>query len=375
MNSEVRSEAASSGGESARGGSRVADGGRGAARDAGDSRGSTRSAWVDVARGIAITLMVAGHVVGGLAAKGFVEKGGIAQRFYDWTYAFHMPAFFMLSGLFIESSLRRGTGPFVLERLRSLYYPFVVWNIAYWLPGRLVEGLTTSESPKQFPLKYLYHPREGMWFLMTLLVLSAAYALARRARVPAWALLAAAVGGVVLCWPMPQPKEDEARAVLLHLAWFGSWLMAGAAFSGAIREGAARISTAVLVIVGAACAIGLTATLAPTDIRQPPRPIGAPLGVVMVLAWSMALARLAGGPMEWFSRGLAVLGERSLEIYLVSGFGMVGARMVLTRLLDVTEPGVLAAAGMLGGMVLPLAVWWVADRVRFPWLFRFGRRG
>lgn len=368
MNSEVRSEAASSGGESARRGS-------GATLRGSSPGGAARSAWVDVARGIAITLMVAGHVVGGLAAKGFLEKDGIGQRFYDWTYAFHMPAFFLLSGLFLESSLRRGTGPFVLERLKSLYYPFVLWNFAYWLPGRLVEGLTTSETPKQFPLKYLYHPREGLWFLMTLLVLSAGYAVARRARVPAWALLAAAIGGVVLCWPMPEPKAEEARAVLLHLAWFGSWLMAGAALSGAIREGAARIPTAVLVGVGAACAIGLTATLAPTDTRQPPRPIGAPLGVVMVLACSVVIARLAGGRLGWLSRGLAVLGERSLEVYLVSGFGMVGARIALTRGLHVTEPGVLAAAGMLGGMVLPLVVWWVADRVRFPWLFRFGRRG
>lgn len=370
MNSDVRSEAVSSGGRSARGSS-----GGAAPSTSAPLSGAPRSAWVDVARGIAITLMVAGHVVGGLAAKGFVEQNGIAQRFYDWTYAFHMPAFFVLSGLFVESSLRRGTAAFVLERLKSLYYPFVLWNFAYWLPGRLVDGLTATESPKVFPLKYLYHPREGLWFLMTLLVLSAAYAVARRARVPAWALLATMIGGVVLCWPMPEPKVDEARAVLLHLAWFGSWLMLGAAFSGAIREGAARIPTWVLVGAGAACAIALTATLAPTDIRQPPRPIGAPLGVVMVLAFSMALARLGGGPAGWLSRGLAFLGERSLEIYLVSGFGMVGARLAMTRGLHVTDPGVLASAGMMGGMVLPLAVWWAAERARFPWLFRFGRRG
>ncbi len=322
--------------------------------------------------------MVAGHVIGGLAASGYVEKGGLPQRFYDWTYAFHMPAFLVLSGLFLEGSLRRGTGPFVLERLKSLYYPGVLWSFAYWLPGYLAQqfnvSLVNTKSSEVFPHWYFYHPREGLWFLMTLFMLSVAYALVRRVRVPALVFLMVAVAGVVLCWPMPQPKVDEFRAVMLHLAWFGTWLAFGAACARTIRESAERTPTAVLVLLAIVSCVALTATLAPTDPRQPPRLLGAPLGIIMLFAIAAIIGRFQGPALGWMTRGLAFLGERSLEIYLVSGFGMVAARILLARFLHITEPGTLLSAGILAGMAGPLVLWWLTDRLRFPWLFRFGRK-
>jgi peptidoglycan/LPS O-acetylase OafA/YrhL len=94
----------------------------------------------------------------------------------------------------------------------------------------------------------------------------------------------------------------------------------------------------------------------------------------MLLSAAAIIGRWKGPALGWLTRGLAFLGERSLEIYLVSGFGMVAARILMVRFLHVTESGVLLAGGILAGMAGPLAVWWVVEWLKFPWLFRFGRK-
>lgn len=42
--------------------------------------------WIDVSRGIAMVLVVLGHI-------------GMKNSFTQWIYSFHMPLFFMITGL------------------------------------------------------------------------------------------------------------------------------------------------------------------------------------------------------------------------------------------------------------------------------------
>ncbi len=42
--------------------------------------------WIDIARGMAMDLVVIGHL-------------GLKNQFVQWIYSFHMPLFFILSGM------------------------------------------------------------------------------------------------------------------------------------------------------------------------------------------------------------------------------------------------------------------------------------
>src|SRR5690348_16805845 len=85
-----------------------------------------RSEWVDIAKGLAIALMVLGHVGGGLLAGGILNKHGMFPFLYEWIYTFHMASFMLLAGLFLERAADRGVTIFLVGRLGSLYYPSVL---------------------------------------------------------------------------------------------------------------------------------------------------------------------------------------------------------------------------------------------------------
>lgn len=58
-----------------------------------------RIEWIDSTRGIAILLVVVGHVVGGYTGNyGLPEYQRIIDIVVDVIYTFHMPLFFMISG-------------------------------------------------------------------------------------------------------------------------------------------------------------------------------------------------------------------------------------------------------------------------------------
>lgn len=71
-----------------------------------------RSRVLDITKGIGIVLVVWAHARG---------------PFSRYMYLFHMPLFFLVSGYLFNRgcSLKE----FILKKIKSLYIPFIVWNI------------------------------------------------------------------------------------------------------------------------------------------------------------------------------------------------------------------------------------------------------
>jgi hypothetical protein len=83
--------------------------------------------------------------------------------------------------------------------------------------------------------------------------------------------------------------------------------------------------------------------------------------------WELSVV-LSRRPLGW----LTTLGRRSLEIFLAHNFFTVAARVALSRA-GVRETEVHLLAGTLAGLLGPLALVWLCDRLRFRWLFTAGR--
>lgn len=76
-----------------------------------------RNQWLDVAKGITIILMVLGHTT-------------IPKLLSDFIWAFHMPLFFIASGLATDWSrwLDLPFSTFLMEKVKSLFLPFIIYS-------------------------------------------------------------------------------------------------------------------------------------------------------------------------------------------------------------------------------------------------------
>ena len=323
-----------------------------------------RSAWVDVAKGLGMVLVVFGHVLGGLIASGRLT-GGAPQRVYDWMYAFHMPAFMVLSALFLEAACaKRSLRAFALERVKRLYYPAVVWGLATWVLSLVFASATNRRPDPWEPLRVLVDPTGPVWFLRCLLLLSLAYCVLRIARLGAWGMLAIGAVGAGVCIRLGWSLDSRT----LTLSWYGAWVALGVLVSRPVMALGVRGHVALLAALTVLGGVGTVALMpAPTPGEVYPAPLAAPFGVVLLCGGAMVLSRLGS-----LARPLALVGRRSLEVFVVSGLASVGTRMVLLRLAPAIDPCVLGALCTIAGVVLPVALAEACQRAGIGYVFHFG---
>lgn len=86
----------------------------------------SRNEWLDVAKGIAIILMVFGHT-------------GFSTYWAGFIYAFHMPLFFIASG-WTSNWGKYDIRKFVLHKVRTLLFPFVIYSAIVLIVSSKIEG-------------------------------------------------------------------------------------------------------------------------------------------------------------------------------------------------------------------------------------------
>lgn len=117
-----------------------------------------RLQYVDVAKAFAIFLVVLGH-------PRPVEDYGSLEQFL---YAFHMPLFFMLSGIFIRQRSEYNWGTwktFFKKNLLGLFLPYIIW-VAIYMPFTYVD-LTKALYGSWIVLRDL-ETLSSLWFLPVL---------------------------------------------------------------------------------------------------------------------------------------------------------------------------------------------------------------
>lgn len=88
-----------------------------------------RHRWIDSWKGLLITLVVLGHVVGEMSHFTNGPATSILNATYKTIYLFHMPAFFLLAGYVFGKSAWRGLRAYVSRRALRLLVPYFFWGI------------------------------------------------------------------------------------------------------------------------------------------------------------------------------------------------------------------------------------------------------
>ena len=145
-----------------------------------------RLPWLDSARGIAILLVVLGHIVQG------------ATPLRQWVYAFHIPLFFILTGILLRlrpDRLDQPFGCFVRHRARQLLYPYLTFSAVVMVYVLLRHGVSACGRVLIYTLTLEGHTT--LWFLPACLLAECLFFAIRRSRFrdfPCFLLLALGSG-------------------------------------------------------------------------------------------------------------------------------------------------------------------------------------
>jgi fucose 4-O-acetylase-like acetyltransferase len=286
------------------------------AADAGGAGKKQRDAFFDNAKYLAIVLVAAGH-----AWEPLRGDSRTVTALYMAVYAFHMPAFILISG-FLSRGFD-GRADRVQRLVTGVLVPYVVFQIAYTQVLRRMAGDDDTYLP-------LLEPRWLLWFLLALFVW--------RLTVPLWKALrhpvpvALAVAAVASASPS-LGNDLQLQRILQYLPFFVLGLVLRPEHFAWVRRRAVRLA-AVPVFAAAL----LAAYWAEPRVRYQwlyHKTSAQQLGEAWWTGPAMTLAMFAGalvltacflslvpGRRTWFT----ALGAGTLYGYLLHGFLIRGAQ-------------------------------------------------
>ena len=145
-----------------------------------DSLTQQRMRWLDYAKGVGIFLVVLGHTLRALVNSSILESSTAVSAIDRWIYAFHMPLFFFLSGLFIHRSASKPLIDFAIDKLKVIGYPYAIWSLLGVFFQAMASRYTTSKVSFADLWRIIYRPPLQFWFLYVLFIIVLIYAVVRK---------------------------------------------------------------------------------------------------------------------------------------------------------------------------------------------------
>jgi fucose 4-O-acetylase-like acetyltransferase len=337
-----------------------------------------RVAWVDFAKGIGIFLVVFGHTLRGLFTYGYAPNTGALQWIDSWIYAFHMPLFFFVSGLFIQRSAQRGWGEFAKRKVGSIIYPYLVWSLLQGALLAVTKPQTTTLGDLAGLWRISYDPRDHFWFLYSLMVITVLFWVCEKIR-PLWLFVGLSIAlfsGYILDLQLAiSPAIDQwpvfyiTRPMLLYFA-LGAIVIRQPWFAALQNRSIGQLVTLASLAVAALSAL-VTVALAiaqgqPLDTVLAYRlcwPLMAAVGIAAVVLFSLAIAR--SGKAQF----LETWGRLSLQIYVAHVIFTAVLRIISQKLFKTPDPILFLIFGTAIGMVGPIGLDWLSQRFNMPYLF------
>ena len=128
-----------------------------------------RHHWLDVVKGIAIILVVMGHVG---STYGREPVSNSFKTIHAFIYSFHMPLFMSISGYLFSSSLLKDYKTTALSKLVAYGIPYIFFSIVYWGMKALGEAFVNNSVSFRDLFLIPVFPLSFMWYLYALLIMT-----------------------------------------------------------------------------------------------------------------------------------------------------------------------------------------------------------
>jgi fucose 4-O-acetylase-like acetyltransferase len=318
---------------------------------------------IDAARGLAIILVVIGHVV----ARGMPLDNDWYAVLKELIYRFHMPLFMALTGITFALALPgfdswRAVAAFSRRKLKRLVVPYLFFGLLI-LAGKLIASryMYVDNVPRgslaDDLLALIVRPADSaagfLWFIyvLGLYFLALPAALQLLGRRPLWLMLLALLGLAV-----PWPRTFLLDVAFSYLPFFIGGMLLWMCRDRWQHMGGAMAATW-MVLFAAALAFAI------------------PLGVSKWAIGALSVPAVLGLAQHLPQRtrhGLAIIGQLSLSIYLMNtlAIGIVKALMLRSMPWDGANFLVFFPLLALAGVALPIVVKRIVGR-RLPKLDRY----
>ncbi|MGJ8571920.1 MAG: acyltransferase family protein [Hoeflea sp.] len=315
-----------------------------------------RMAWVDIAKGVSIILVVMMYAVYNVGR----HTGSVGFLHYLIAFAtpFRMPEFFLISGLFLSTVIARPWQRYADRRFVHYIYFYVLWA---FIMIALKVGIFAREPVAMAAdlASAIIQPYGVLWFVYMLAVFAIAAKLLWQFRVPHWLVIAVAAGLQIA------PVNVSSYIVTQFAAYFVFFYM-GYAFAPQIFRMASWVAEnqmkaiaalAVWFVVNGFLVFLPSFELLPDETRMgfaafpPLHLLLGVAGAVALCAFSVVLVdRPYTGWLRW-------IGSHSLVIYLAFTIPMSIFREIAMTTGLITQTGPLSLAVFLVALITPVILY------------------
>lgn len=327
-----------------------------------------RIRWIDYAKGIGIFFVVVGHVNRGLSDSIGLRYESLVEAIDVWIYAFHMPLFFFLSGLFAANIKSKSIQRFLSAKAQIVLYPYAIWTVILGVL-RIISG-QSEESLSSFLINFwriIYQPYDIYWFLYILFLISALYFLLSRLGVSKYLsfLISILLYGLYL-WVPNLFAWNAWNQVEMYLLYFVFGVIAS---NQLLNQG--RLNKLTLLFMSLSGFGGITIAAYTKFLvldESGANPILALIGIFS----SILLAKLLS-QLEWIEF-VERWGYLSLQIYVAHTAAAGLTRVILQRVFHIDSFLIHLLAGTVAGITFPIFLNWITNKIRFPYLFTLPRQ-
>lgn len=301
----------------------------------------SRLEFLDNAKGIAIILMVYGHVELGIRYTGVIPNYVAFKYITNLIYTFHMPLFFAISGYLLSKLGNKRKFLSELKRNTSkIAVPYLIWKNVFTATKLLIPSQINFPA-QPFSLLSIILPSAHYWYLFVLYFIKIMSSfLTKRANLTV--ILISAVSYLLLPnyynWALNLFFFTLGRAIHdygISLKWSSS-----------------KSHIAVCILSGFAFLV--YAHLAITQFTFQFSMIAALFGVALTIQLSQLFS----------STVICWIGKNTLPIYILHVFFTAAFRIVLSNYLHFNNTIVHVVCGTLIGIIGPLAIIIMAERLK-----------
>jgi uncharacterized membrane protein YcfT len=312
--------------------------------------------WVDYAKGVCIVLVVMMHST--LGVEAVMGREGWMHGLVEFARPFRIPAFFLISGLFLNRGIDRDWRTYLDRKVLHFAYFYLVWvtiQFEFRIPGMLLQG--GLEAVGRAYLLALVEPFGTLWFIYLLPVFFVTTRLLRRIPPLAVWLFAAAleIAPVETGWTV----IDEFASRFVY--FYSGYILARFVFALADWTQAHPIKAIAALAPWAV----VTGVLVFTAHASQPF-VSLALGFVGAAAIVAICALLAQRDLL---PALRYCGEHSLVIYLAFFLPMAAMRMVLIQAEWILDAGTISVLVTIASVLGALCLWWLVRNTRCRYLF------
>lgn len=333
----------------------------------------SRIVWLDSAKGLGIILVVFGHALGGLIDSPIASDIGTFRTAFFVIYTFHMPLFFLLSGVLVATRIERDRTGFARTIGTDIVWPYLLWSVIQFTIIYLLGSAVNRPAEAYWPtiLALPWKTVSQFWFLYALFLLHLLSLLTlRRLGAISFLIVCLALKPLPLIAPLP----DVIRLAVNQVPYYGLGVFLGATGLQAVAVDRSRLVRLILLPAITAGLIALAFAHA-NGFHPTIRVETGKAADIAFLAWNFAVlpAALAGLfaaiGLASLLRGRALtltayLGRRSMPIFILHIMAIAGTRIILVSVVGVRDPYIVLTAIIVAGFIGPL--------VAFACLRRFG---